>query len=156
MCSVLISAGQPAERWVVRGIALGGNIRLSQCHNMIDCHPFRSSYILRNRSSRINAKTRNSSHERESQYVLFWRRDVILIMRCQGSQCFQDHNSTFHCHQRYVHSTFESVWLVWLQTCRTLPHSWSFPDDYVPILLSLFLSIMLWPLDSHRMTFIWP
>jgi L-type amino acid transporter 9 len=35
MGSILISAGQPAERWVVRGIALSGKIRLPQSDNMI-------------------------------------------------------------------------------------------------------------------------
>ena len=79
MGSILISAGQPAERWVVRGIALGGKIRLPQSDNTIDFHPFRSSYILRNRSPRINAQTRNSSYERESQHVSLWGRHVILI-----------------------------------------------------------------------------
>jgi hypothetical protein len=46
MGSILISASQPAERWVVRGIALGGKIRLSQCDNMIDCHPFLSIPVI--------------------------------------------------------------------------------------------------------------
>jgi hypothetical protein len=69
MVSILISAGQPVNWWVVRGIALGGKICFSQCDNMIDCHPFHSSYIFCSRSSRITAKTWNSSDERESQHV---------------------------------------------------------------------------------------
>ena len=39
MGSIRISAGQQAERWVVRGIALGGKIRFSQYDNTIDCFP---------------------------------------------------------------------------------------------------------------------
>ena len=109
MGSILISASQPAERWVVRGIALGGKIRLSRRVIMIDCHPFHSIPViffvtgLHGLAPKLGILLMNVSLSASR-----FGAACNLDMRCQDSQCFQDRNSTFHCHQRYVQSTFYS------------------------------------------------